>query len=59
MIAIKGMGMPSCCYSCRFARFSDDFNEHPYCTTVLKRIDLSRFDRPDWCPLVEVKGEDG
>jgi hypothetical protein len=58
MLAIKGIEMPTCCYSCRFARFSDDFHKVPYCTIEFKRINLSRFDRPDWCPLIEVKDTD-
>lgn len=45
--------MPTCCYSCRFSKFPFDGNKNPYCTILLKGIDLPRFDRPDWCPLIE------
>lgn len=60
MIAIKGIKMPACCYSCRFAKFPsgwvfDNISKDPYCTIVFKAVDLSHFERPDWCPLVEVK----
>ena len=62
MVAIKDMKMPSCCYSCRFAKFPEyDYIlgetplKDPYCVVTLKGIDLTRFDRPDWCPLVEVE----
>lgn len=57
--------MPICCYSCRFSKFPYDINKNPYCnkdpyctpycTIVFKGLDLPRFDRPDWCPLIEVK----
>lgn len=55
MIAIKDIEMPTCCYSCRFSNFPYASDKNSYCTILLKRLDLPRFDRPDWCPLIEIK----
>ena len=58
MITIKGIGMPTGCYSCRFSKFPYDSSKEPYCTIVYKHVKLSHFDRPKWCPLVEVKDDE-
>ena len=59
MIAIKDMGMPKCCYECRFEVLLDDeerkwLKKYAYCYAAQMFIDAYSC-KPDWCPLEEVK----
>ena len=46
MIAIKGAAMPKDCVACYF-------ESENRCDLTDKRVES--LDRPEWCPLVEIK----
>lgn len=50
MIDIK---MPKTCETCRFALYRHSWNGKCCATEEFKEIP---YDKPDWCPLQEVKG---
>lgn len=51
-VLIKGMEMPSCCMFCPISNFSGCGLMNP---PVLMTSKEMLADRPDWCPLIEVK----
>jgi len=58
-ILIKDMEMPTSCCECRFHYGADlVFGWNDLCAVKEKSPDMKinpGTDRPDWCPLVEVK----
>lgn len=55
MIAIKDVKMPRGCYECQFADESIRMDCDYYCQAVKEKPDVHYgFNRPDWCPLVDV-----
>lgn len=63
MIAIKDMGMPTECEYCGFCRYYPE-NGNVWCNAKNKILKLHwkdanwthlDVDRPDWCPLIEIK----
>jgi len=62
-ILIKGIKMPDCCDDCPCYHRTESDNEYcwvePDDNLVYTPIELMRTTRPDWCPLVEVKDQEG
>lgn len=55
------MDMPRCCTICPFKKVffdSETWNTVYKCGLALKKIDIRKRKRPDFCPLKECKQED-
>ena len=56
MIAVKDVQMPDRCWNCRFLGCTFDFESRcGACGRLISDEDLHSQERPDWCPLCEVK----
>ena len=55
------MDMPSSCMGCNFLLCTENGKDYCQARETVKEVDLTKCDKPTWCPLREVpsKHEDG
>ena len=56
-VIVKGMSLPTNCYSCVLADFLTD--GEPYCKRTMKPCTHINLVRPSWCPLEDIQEKHG
>lgn len=49
------MDMPSSCMGCNFLLCTENGKDYCQARETVKEVDLTKCDKPTWCPLREVK----
>lgn len=52
--AVLVMDMPETCFGCKFGYLGFDEEDTCQAYEKVRKIDSGTFEKPDWCPLLEL-----
>ena len=52
--AVLIMDMPETCFGCNFCNFGFDEEDTCQAYEKVRKIDSDTYEKPDWCPLLEL-----